>query len=133
MAPGAGDPPVKARLAGPAPVLQVQTTFDREEDADRIGRLLVERGLATCAQLLGPVRSVYRWQGSIETAVEWLCLLKTTGDAYPALEAELRREHPYDEPEIIALPVERGSFGYLDWVRAGITASSDDSDDSDDS
>jgi periplasmic divalent cation tolerance protein len=101
-------------------ILQVQTTFDRDGDAERVGRALVEAQLATCAQVVGPIESIYRWQGTVQSATEWLCLLKTTADRYPALEAALRSMHPYDEPEIVALPVERGSAGYLAWVRAGV-------------
>ncbi|MBN1458781.1 MAG: divalent-cation tolerance protein CutA, partial [Armatimonadetes bacterium] len=67
-------------------VVQVQTTFDNREDAERIGLLLVERRLAACVQICGPIKSIYRWQGNIETAEEWLCLVKTTQDRYPQVE-----------------------------------------------
>lgn len=99
-------------------VIQVQTTFSNREDADRVGLLLVEQRLAACVQICGPIRSVYRWQGKIETAEEWLCLLKTPQDRYPQVERALIEAHPYETPEIIALPVAAGSSTYLDWVRA---------------
>lgn len=104
-------------------VLQVQTTLGSEADARRIGRALVEERLAVCAQVVGPIASVYRWRGAVEEATEWLVLLKTTLAGYDALEARLRELHPYDEPEIVALPVTRGSAGYLGWVLDNVAAS----------
>jgi len=99
-------------------VIQVQTTLERREDAERIGRALVEARLAACAQLIGPIHSTYRWQGMIHDAEEWLLLLKTRRGDFARLEAELQRLHPYEVPEVIALPVVAGSAGYLDWVLA---------------
>jgi periplasmic divalent cation tolerance protein len=78
----------------------------------------VEERLAACAQVLGPLTSTYRWQGAVETADEWYCHLKTTAERWPALEARLRALHPYDVPEIIALPIAAGSRAYLDWITA---------------
>lgn len=96
--------------------LQVQTTTESEADARRIGETLVRERLAACAQLVGPISSIYRWRGALSEAREWLCLLKTTDDRYPLLEARIRELHPYEEPEIVALPVAAGSAGYLAWV-----------------
>lgn len=101
-------------------VLQVQTTFDRREDADRIGGNLVRARLAACAQVVGPIRSTYRWRAGVETADEWLCLLKTTAERYPGLESALREAHPYEEPEIVAVAIVEGSIGYLAWVRDSV-------------
>ena len=64
----------------------------------------------------GPLTSTYRWQGAVETAAEWYCHLKTTAERWPALEARLRALHPYDVPEIVALPIVAGSRAYLDWI-----------------
>lgn len=66
----------------------------------------------------GPLTSTYRWQGAVETAAEWYCHLKTTAERWPALEARLRALHPYDVPEIVALPIVAGSRAYLDWIAA---------------
>jgi periplasmic divalent cation tolerance protein len=96
--------------------IQVMTAMDKREDAERIARTLVERRLAGCVQILGPLTSVYRWQGKIETAGEWLCLIKSRGELYGALEAAIRSLHPYETPEILALPVLAGYRDYLDWL-----------------
>jgi periplasmic divalent cation tolerance protein len=101
-------------------VIQVQTTVGRPGDADRLAALLVDGRLAACAQVVGPIRSRYRWRGAVETAEEWLLLVKTTRAAWPAVERAILAAHPYDEPELIALPVVAGSEGYLGWVEAEV-------------
>lgn len=98
-------------------IVQLQTTLDSEAAASRIADTLVAEQLAACVQVLGPVRSTYRWQGALERADEWLCLIKTTDDALPILVPRLKALHPYDTPEIIVIPVVGGSEGYLEWVR----------------
>jgi periplasmic divalent cation tolerance protein len=97
--------------------LQVATTTANKSDAERIARALVERRLAACVQVSGPITSTYRWQDAIETATEWLCTIKTTEANYDRVEATIRQLHTYDEPEIIALPIVAGSATYLDWLR----------------
>jgi len=96
--------------------VQVLTSVGSEEDAERISTALVERRLAACVQTVGPIVSRYRWQGKVETAREWQCLVKTEADRYPQVEAAIRELHPYDEPEIIASPIVAGSSGYLAWI-----------------
>ena len=96
--------------------VQVLTTAGSEEEAGRISSLLVERRLAACVQVVGPITSRYRWQGNVEEAQEWQCLAKTTRAAYEAVEAAIREAHSYDEPEIVATPVVAGSAGYLAWI-----------------
>lgn len=96
--------------------VQVMTTAGSEEEAGRIASLLVERRLAACVQVVGPIVSRYRWQGEVEEEREWQCLAKTTRAAYEALEAAIREVHSYDEPEIIATPIVAGSAGYLAWI-----------------
>lgn len=98
--------------------LQVSTTFEKRGDAEQLARSLVGMRLAACIQIHGPVTSIYRWQGNTETATEWLCTIKTRADLYPQLEAALKSQHPYDEPEIIAVPIVKGSDGYLSWVES---------------
>ena len=100
--------------------VQVLTTAGSEEEAGRIGELLVERRLAACVQVVGPVVSRYRWQGAVEEAREWQCLAKTTRGAYEAVEAAVREVHSYDEPEIIATPIVAGSPGYLAWIEENV-------------
>jgi len=98
--------------------IQVTTTTPSREEAGRIAKLLVERRLAACVQVAGPVESHYRWKGNLEHSTEWLCLIKTTRGNYEAVEAAIRANHPYEVPEIIAGPIESGSASYLAWLRA---------------
>lgn len=98
-------------------VLQVTTTTDSREAADRLARSAVEGRVAACAQVVGPIGSVYRWEGKVDSAEEWQVLLKTTGARWPELRAHLVAHHSYDVPEIICIPVVGGNPEYLDWVR----------------
>lgn len=86
------------------------------EAADGLAAALVEEQLAACVNVLPGIQSVYRWQGALERSAETLLLAKTTAGRYPALETRLRELHPYELPEIIALPVEHGLPDYLAWV-----------------
>jgi periplasmic divalent cation tolerance protein len=97
-------------------VVVVLTNLPDSDSAFNLGRHLVEHGLAACANVLAPVRSVYRWQGRIEEANEVPLLIKTTDERYAALEQAIASLHPYEVPEIIALPVESGLAAYLEWV-----------------
>ena len=86
-------------------------------EARRIASKVVRKHLAACATIiLGPVQSVYRWKGKVQTAREQLLVIKTVEKQLPALEAEIRRLHSYDVPEIIALPLDWGSADYLNWL-----------------
>jgi periplasmic divalent cation tolerance protein len=96
--------------------IQVLTTVDSKDAAQRIARGLVEQQLAGCVQVIGPISSTYRWQGQIEIDEEWLCLIKTRAEMYGDVEATIRALHSYDEPEILAVPVTEGSEGYLHWL-----------------
>jgi periplasmic divalent cation tolerance protein len=96
--------------------LVVLTTTETPQQAEQLAQLLVEAELAACAQILPPMTSVYRWQGKVEAATETLLLIKTTCEVYPALETAIKTNHPYQTPEIIALPVEAGSMDYLHWL-----------------
>jgi len=100
--------------------LVVITTTETKEDAERLARLLVERELAACVQVLPQITSIYRWQGRIEQAGESLLLIKTTRQAYPRLETAIKENHSYQTPEIIALPVEAGADDYLGWLSASL-------------
>ena len=101
--------------------IQVMTATDKREDAERIARSLVELRLAACVQIVGPVTSIYRWKGRIETAGEWLCLIKSREDRYGAIEEAIRSLHPYETPEIIAVSVVAGSRDYLEWLGKELT------------
>ena len=108
----------------PDECLIVMVTAGSAEEADRIAAALVDERLAACVNVLGPARSVYRWQGEIERAEEWLLIIKTTGPVFPTLEARVKALHSYEMPEVITLPVVAGSDAYLAWVRANATAPS---------
>ncbi|MGB4549697.1 MAG: divalent-cation tolerance protein CutA [Syntrophales bacterium] len=97
--------------------LQVMTTTSREADAERIAGALLEERLAACVQIMGPVTSRYWWKETLETSEEWLCLIKTRGDLFGALEKAIRKAHPYETPEIVALPILEGSRDYLNWLQ----------------
>ena len=97
--------------------IQVVTTTDSKEDAQRISRVIVELRLAACVQVLGPIVSTYWWQGKMETAEEWLCVIKTREERYAALEAAITEIHTYDIPEILATPIVSGNEAYLAWLR----------------
>jgi len=96
--------------------LQVQTTLERREDADRLAATLVERRQAACVQVLGPLTSTYRWRGQIETTDEWLCLIKTGRERYCEVTQTIIELHPYETPEIIAFPIVTSSTEYLAWM-----------------
>ncbi|MBI4985064.1 MAG: divalent-cation tolerance protein CutA [Rhodocyclales bacterium] len=98
--------------------LLVLTTLPDAETARALAERLVERRLAACVNILAPCRSVYRWQGRIEDATEVPLLIKTSAARYAALEAALRAEHPYELPEIVAVPLAGGLPEYLAWVAA---------------
>ena len=99
-----------------ADFLQVTTAAGSREEAERLAAALVERRLAGCVQIVGPVVSVYRWQGAVERAEEWLCHAKTTSERYAAVEATIRELHSYECPEVIATPIVAGSAAYLAWL-----------------
>jgi periplasmic divalent cation tolerance protein len=96
------------------------TTVPTRALARRIARELVRARLAACVQVWGPVESTYWWQGKQETGREWLCLVKTTRTRYNALVHRLGALHPYDTPEILALPVAAGSRKYLRWLASEV-------------
>jgi len=96
--------------------LIVLTNCPNADIADRIARTLVESGLAACVNRLAPVDSIYRWQGAVERATETPLLVKTTRARYTEVEQAIRALHPYEVPEIIAVPVAAGFAPYLRWV-----------------
>lgn len=96
--------------------LLVLTNLPDAASARALAGVLVEARLAACVNILAPCRSVYRWQGQVEDAEEVPLLIKTTADRYTALEAAIRAQHPYELPEIVAVPIQRGLPDYLAWV-----------------
>ncbi len=96
--------------------IQVTTTTETKDNALKIARLLVERRLAACVQVIGPILSTYRWNGKTEDAEEWQCLIKSRADLFSALEQAVREIHPYEVPEIIATEIVAGCNDYLKWL-----------------
>jgi periplasmic divalent cation tolerance protein len=99
-----------------AEIIQIVTTTDRKELAETIARTLIDRRLAACAQIVGPILSIYRWQGETESAQEWQCWVKTTRDRFAAVEQAIREQHSYAIPEILAIPVVAASEPYWQWL-----------------
>jgi len=98
--------------------LLVITNCPDEESANAIALAIVEAKLAACVNILPRVQSIYRWQGVVESAAEVALLIKAYAANYPALEAAIRQRHPYELPEIIALPITHGLPAYLNWLAA---------------
>ena len=98
--------------------LLVLTNLPERALAERLAQTLVEEKLAACVNILAPCRSVYPWKGAIQHDEEHPMLIKTTRERYAALEETIRAAHPYELPEIVAVPIEYGLPAYLDWVAA---------------
>jgi periplasmic divalent cation tolerance protein len=99
----------------------VLVTCGSRREALKIGRALVEAKLAACANVLeAPVRSLYRWKGKTETAREFLMIVKASGRRFAAIERAVRNMHSYDVPEIIAMPIAKGSSKYLAWIAESV-------------
>ena len=97
-------------------LLVVYCTCPEQAVAERIAETAVSERLAACVNLIPGLTSIYRWKGEIQRDPEWLLMLKTRSAVYPLLEARISELHPYDTPEIIALPIQAGSSAYLDWI-----------------
>jgi periplasmic divalent cation tolerance protein len=98
--------------------IQITTTVEHKKDAETIARELLDKRLAACVQIVGPVTSHYWWKGTLDLATEYLCLIKSRKDLYPRAEAAISNMHPYDVPEIIATPIVAGGRDYLQWLDA---------------
>ncbi len=96
--------------------LLVLTNLPDVASAEKLARALIESRAAACVNVLAACRSIYQWQGAVETATEIPLLIKTTARNYPQLEAIVRTQHPYDVPELIAIPITHGLPAYLDWL-----------------
>ena len=102
--------------------IQVITTTETEEDARRIALALVEARLAACVQVRGPITSTYRWEGKIETGGEWQCVAKTRADLFARVEEAIVGLHPYEVPEILAVPIVAESRSYAQWLDQQVAA-----------
>ena len=96
--------------------LLVLTNLPDRAAAEKLADMLIDKRLAACCNILAPCRSVYRWKGAVQHDEEHPMLIKTTVERYPEMEKALRAGHPYELPEIVAVPIERGLPAYLEWV-----------------
>jgi len=94
----------------------VLTTCGSKEEAEKIAQALVERRLAACVNMVPAIESVYRWEGKVESATEWLLLIKTTAGRFEAVREAIREMHSYDLPECVMISIEGGSPEYLKWI-----------------
>jgi periplasmic divalent cation tolerance protein len=96
----------------------VFSTCASEQDADKLARELVESRVAACVNIVAGVRSVYRWHGAVESAGEWLLIIKSSRERFGELRATLEKKHSYEVPEVLAVPVVDGAANYLNWLEA---------------
>lgn len=96
------------------------TNCESADEAERLARALVEARLAACVNIVGGVRSVYRWKGAVETASEVMLVIKTSRELLPEAQALIEKLHSYELPEVIALSIVDGSERYLDWLAEGL-------------
>jgi len=102
----------------PGDFVVVLVTAGSADEAARVGRTLVDERLVACANVVGPIRSIYRWEGAVDEAAEHLLVMKARAADVAAIDARVRALHSYDVPEVLALPVVGGSAAYLAWVAA---------------
>ncbi len=98
----------------------VITTTGTKDEAEEIAFALVERKLAACVNIVGPIQSVYRWKGEVESAAEFLLIIKTTAAAFSAVSDAIKELHSYELPECIEIAVEDGSDAYLRWIEESV-------------
>ena len=103
--------------------LQISTTTETKEEAEKISQKILEKRLAACVQIIGPIESSYWWKNKIEQSKEWLCLIKTHEKFFDEIEKLISSIHSYETPEIIATPIIDGNKEYLDWID-GLTKTS---------
>ncbi|MDF2144887.1 divalent-cation tolerance protein CutA [Knoellia sp. p5-6-4] len=105
----------------PSELIEVRVAAPDAETAQALARALVEGRLAACAQVLGPMTSTYWWEDEVETAQEHLLLVKTTAELFDPICDRVRAEHPYDNPEVLAVPVAGAAPPYAAWLRESVT------------
>jgi periplasmic divalent cation tolerance protein len=96
--------------------IKIITTVEKIQDAERIVKNLLEKRLAGCTQIIGPIKSTYWWKGNIETSQEYLVFIKSRQGLYEEIENSIKENHPYETPEIICIPILMGSKEYFQWL-----------------
>ena len=104
-------------------MLQITTTTGDHAVAERIAAELVDRRLAACVQISGPIMSSYLWKGRVETSEEWLCTAKTVAERFEEIETLISELHPYDTPELIGTPITHAAATYEKWLREIVSGS----------
>lgn len=99
----------------------ILTTAGTQTEAQQIARTLVEKGLAACVNISAPIESVYRWKGTVETAQEWMLVIKTTAKAADRVREAIRAVHSYEVPECVIIAIDDGSAEYLNWIAAAVS------------
>jgi periplasmic divalent cation tolerance protein len=97
--------------------IQVFTSVDTKSNARKIAKSLISKRLASCVQVLGRLESSYLWKGKVEHSTEWLCIAKARSIDYHRIESAIMKLHPYEVPEILAVPILYGNADYLEWIR----------------
>ena len=103
-----------------AELILITTTSDDRDELELIAAKLIEFGHAACCQISGPIDSVYRWEGKVETSSEWVCSIKTLKDRFAAVADEISNMHHYDTPQIVAVEIVDASDSYREWVLANV-------------
>jgi periplasmic divalent cation tolerance protein len=98
----------------------VLSTCATQEEAEKLARILIEERLAACVNVIPRIRSYYRWKGAIESAEECLLVVKSSRELFSSIDAVLEKEHSYEVPEVLALPVVEGATNYLNWLLANL-------------
>jgi periplasmic divalent cation tolerance protein len=101
--------------------IQIVTTMESKESAEKMGNLLVENKLAACVQVSGPITSIYQWEDKMEQSQEYYCIIKTEKKRYSQIEHTIKKNHSYEVPEIIVLPILKGNPDYLNWISEIVT------------
>ena len=104
----------------PGNFLVILTTLPSAAGARQISKLLIQKKLAACVNVMGPAQSFFRWKGKIDKAREYLLVIKTRASHFDRLSAFLKKHHPYSVPEIIALPILKGNLSYLNWIKDSV-------------
>ncbi len=110
-------------MAKSNPYCLVLTTCPDGEIAEALAAHVVENNVAACVNIIPAVRSIYKWKGKVERSDEHLLLIKSRADCYKRLEAAIRRQHPYELPEVVSVPIENGLSDYLAWIDATLNES----------
>lgn len=96
--------------------IQITTTVPKLYNAKEISDRILNEKLASCVQIIGPIKSIYRWKNKIEKKEEWLCIIKTRKKLFKIIEKFIKKIHPYEVPEILSTPIINGSMEFLNWM-----------------